>query len=140
MTTAVGTSGLPAVPVQVIRFACVGVTSTVVHLALFAALRAGTGAQWANLVALVVATVANTALNRRWTFEVTTATHLWRHQLQGLLLFGLTWTMSAVALAALPAVVPHASVALSTTVLGGAMAVSTVVRFVLMRTWIFRTP
>ena len=56
---------------QLGRFATVGVASTVLHLGLFAVLNARfASAQLANLAALLAATVVNTALNRRWTFEV----------------------------------------------------------------------
>lgn len=139
MTTAVTPASLHAVPVQLVRFACVGAASTVLHLGLFAALRASGGTQLANLLALVLATIANTALNRRWTFGVTSSTHLGRHHVQALLVFGLTWAMSAGALAALPALVVDPSTTASTVALAGSMALSTAARFVLMRTWIFRT-
>ena len=52
------------------RFAGVGVVSTLAYLLLFIALRARLGAQPANLVALLVTAVANTAVNRRLTFGV----------------------------------------------------------------------
>ena len=56
---------------QVWRFAVVGLASTALHLGLFAWLAAALpSAQTANLLALLVATVANTAANRRWTFGV----------------------------------------------------------------------
>ena len=76
---------------QVSRFAAVGVVSTVIHLGLFASLASvPTSTQTANLVALLVATVANTALNRRWTFGVRGAGRL-RSQVQGLAVFLVTW-------------------------------------------------
>jgi putative flippase GtrA len=138
MTTAVSPPVLQAVPAQLVKFLCVGVASTVVHLGLFAALHAGSGTQVANLLALVVATVVNTALNRRFTFGVTTSEHLGRHHLQGMLIFGVTWATSALALGALPTVLHDPSTFASTTALGASMALSTVLRFVLMRTWVFR--
>ena len=144
MTTAVSPAAAPAVPAQLVRFACVGAGSTVLHLGLFALLQNamqqdGRGTQVANFLALVLATVANTAVNRRWTFGVTTSQDLGRHHLQALLVFGLTWAMSALALGALPAVLADPSTLASTVALAVSMAVSTVVRYVLMRTWIFRS-
>ncbi len=125
---------------QVVRFATVGVVSTVIHLGLFAALASAlTSAQAANLVALLLATVANTALNRRWTFGVRGAGRL-RSQVQGLAVFSVTWLLTAGALAALHAAVPAPSTATATLVVGAATAVSTAVRFVAMRSWIFRRP
>ena len=125
---------------QVSRFAAVGVVSTLLHLGLFAALASvQSSAQVANLGALLVATVANTTLNRRWTFGVRGAGRL-RSQLQGLAVFGLTWLMTAGALALLDAAVGTPTTAVATLVVGAANAVSTVVRFVAMRSWIFRRP
>jgi putative flippase GtrA len=116
----------------------VGVMSTVIHLGLFASLASVlTSTQAANLVALLVATVGNTALNRRWTFGVRGPGRL-RSQLQGLSVFGVTWLMTAGALALLHAAVSTPSTAVATLVVGAATAASTVVRFVAMRSWIFR--
>ena len=77
---------------QVWRFAGVGLASTALHLGLFAWLAAALpSAQTANLLALLVATVANTAANRRWTFGVRGRHGLGRQHLQALAVFGLTW-------------------------------------------------
>ena len=48
----------------------IGAGSTALHLGLLAFLTAPLGAQGANLVGLVVSTVANTAANWAWTFQV----------------------------------------------------------------------
>jgi putative flippase GtrA len=123
---------------QLLRFAAVGVVSTVIHLGLFASLASVlTSTQTANLLALLVATVANTALNRRWTFGVRGAGRLWS-QVQGLVVFVVTWLMTAGALAVLHASASTTSTATATLVVGAATAVSTAVRFVAMRSWIFR--
>jgi putative flippase GtrA len=123
---------------QVKRFAAVGVLSTVVHLGLFAALSPRLGsAQSANLTALLLATLVNTALNRRWTFGVRGA-GVARHQLQGLTVFGVTWLMTAGALALLHAVDQSPPTWVQTAVVAVATAASTVVRFVAMRSWMFR--
>src|SRR6478752_6928698 len=55
---------------QVARFAVIGAGSTVLHLSLLAVLTGPLGVQVANLVGLVISTVANTAANRAWTFEI----------------------------------------------------------------------
>ena len=61
-------AGVPAgLTGQLLRFAAVGVASTFAYLALYALLRLGVGPQWANLIALLVTAVANTAANRRLT-------------------------------------------------------------------------
>ena len=122
----------------VLRFLCVGLGSTGLHLGLFAALVPVLPAsQLANLVALVVATVANTAVNRRWTFGVRGARSAGRHHLQALLLFALTWSSSAGALWALHSLSHRPPVLVQTVVVGASMAGSTVVRYLGMRTWIF---
>ena len=123
---------------QLSRFAAVGAASTVVHLGLFAALTPALGsAQEANLVALLLATVVNTAMNRRWTFGVQGAGAV-RHQVQGLSIFALTWLLTAGALALLHALVLAPGTALATLVVASATAASTGLRFVAMRSWMFR--
>jgi putative flippase GtrA len=123
---------------QVSRFAAVGVLSTIVHLGLFALLSPRLGsAQSANLTALLLATLLNTALNRRWTFGVRGAGAA-RHQLQGLAVFAVTWLMTAGALALLHVADQSPATWLQTLVVAVATAASTVVRFVAMRSWIFR--
>jgi len=124
---------------QLTRFAAVGAASTVVHLGLFAALAPALGStQTANLLALLLATVVNTAMNRRWTFGVHGAGAV-RHQLQGLSIFALTWLLTAGALALLHTVVVNPSTGLATMVVATATAASTGLRFVAMRSWMFRS-
>nr|WP_284291071.1 GtrA family protein [Angustibacter aerolatus] len=123
---------------QVVRFAGVGVLSTLAYLALFVALRPGAGAQWANLVALLVTAVANTAANRRFTFGVDTSDGAARQQLQGLVVFGLGLALTSGSLWALHAAAsPGRWVELG--VLVAANAAATLMRFALLRAWVFRT-
>jgi putative flippase GtrA len=124
---------------QLTRFAAVGAASTVLHLGLFAVLApALESTQTANLLALLLATVVNTAMNRRWTFGVHGPGAV-RHQLQGLSIFVLTWLLTAGALALLHAVVSSPSTTIATLVVATATAASTGLRFIAMRTWIFRS-
>ena len=128
---------------QLARFATVGVASTVLHLGLFAVLNARfASAQLANLAALLAATVVNTALNRRWTFEVRGggAAAAARHQAQGLAVFALTGLFTAGALGLEQQLVTDPSTRTQTLVVAAATAGSTVARFVAMRTWMFRPP
>jgi len=122
---------------QIWRFAGVGAVSTLVHLGLFA-LFAGVlaSAQVANTIALVLATMFNTAANRRWTFAVRGRRHAVRHQLQGLGLFVLTWAMSGLSLGLLHLVSPAAGSVLQTAAVGFANAATAVLRFVALRRWI----
>ena len=123
---------------QLLRFGGIGILSTVAFLGLFALLRPATGAQVANFIALLVTAIANTALNRRLTFAIRGSEQAVRHQLQGLLLFAMGLGLNSAALATLNLVAPvHAHLA-ELAVLVAANAVATVLRFVLMRVWVFR--
>lgn len=55
---------------QLVRFGAIGVLSSLAYLVLYLGLREFTGAQWANLVALLVTAIADTAVNRKVTFRV----------------------------------------------------------------------
>jgi putative flippase GtrA len=122
---------------QVIRFALVGVASTLLHLAGFAGLHGvlGAGAQVANVIALLVATVLNTSVNRSWTFGIRARKGALWHQLQGLALLALTWVLSASALLLLESTWPQAPTAVQTVILGGSMVIATVTKFAVMRRW-----
>ncbi|MEP6814534.1 MAG: GtrA family protein [Marmoricola sp.] len=124
---------------QVVRFALVGVASTVLYLALYLLLRRALDAQPANLLALLICALTNTAVNRRVTFGVAGRTTARMHA-QGLAVFALGAGLTSAALALLHAVQPDAGSLLEATVLVLATAVATAVRFVLFSRWIFATP
>ena len=123
---------------QLIAFAVIGALSFVAYLAVFVVLRGIGTAQEANLGALLLTTVGNTAANRRWTFGVSGRHGAGRAQLQGLLVFGVSLAMTGGALALLRAVAPAAPRLVEIGVLVTATAVATVVRFTLLRFWVFR--
>ncbi|MDG9674357.1 glycosyltransferase family 2 protein [Micromonospora sp. DH14] len=120
-------------PRQLVRFAAVGLASTLAYLLLFVATRSLLGAQPANLLALLLTAVANTAANRRLTFGISGRRHAGRHHAQGLLAFALGLALTSGALAVLHAVsaVPARPVELA--VLVAANLTATVLRFVLLR-------
>jgi putative flippase GtrA len=125
---------------QVVRFAGVGVVSTVLHLGLFALLvRGGMASLLANGLALVLATLVNTALNRAWTFGVRGRRRMVSHHGQALVVFGITYAATTVALALLAVLAPDAGTLVQTAVVAVANVLSTAVRFVAMRRWIFAT-
>lgn len=122
---------------QLLRFAVVGVASTLAYVVLFALLRTSMAAQAANLVALLATAVANTAANRRLTFGVSGPDGRLRHQGQGLVVFAVGLALTSGSLALLAALDPTASRAVELVVLVAANAAATLLRFLLFRTWVF---
>ncbi len=122
---------------QVVRFAAVGALSTLAYVLLYVLLRGQVGAQAANLLALLVTAVANTAANRRVTFGVRGADGAARHQFQGLLVFGLGLGLTSGALALLHGLTEPGRLT-ELTVLVAANLLATVLRFLLLRGWVFR--
>jgi putative flippase GtrA len=132
-------AGVPkGLPRQLVRFAAVGVVSTLAYVVLYALLRGAVGPFAANLGALVVTAVANTAANRRLTFGVRGSSGVAKHHVQGLIVFGLGLALTSGALAALAAWAPGASQGVELLVLVVANALATVLRFIAFRSWIFR--
>ena len=122
---------------QLARFAAVGVISTVAQLGLFLLLRDHVGALSANLISLVLSTLANTEANRRFTFGIRGRAGAARQQLLALGVFGLSLALSSGALALLALVAPTAGPSAEVVVLVAANALATVARFAMLRTWVF---
>ncbi|MFD4182737.1 glycosyltransferase [Rhodococcus sp. NPDC058514] len=122
---------------QLVRFAVVGVVSTVAYALLYLALHAVTGAQAANLVALLITAVLNTAANRAFTFGVRGSAGAARHQAQGLAVFAFGLLLTSGSLFAAHRWLPDASKHLELAVLVIANLIATVTRFVALR-WVFR--
>lgn len=133
------TPGVPAgLTAQLVRFGAIGVVSTLAYLALFLLLRDPLGSQGANALTLLLTAIANTALNRRFTFGVVGRQRMTRHQLQGLIVFGLALGLTSGTLAVAHSLhnAPPASVELA--LLVAANAAATLLRFLLLRRWVFR--
>jgi putative flippase GtrA len=92
------------------RFAIIGVASTLAYLAICRLLRTAAPADVANLLALALTTVGNTTANRRLTFGVRERRGLGRDHVGGFAAFGVALVNG----------------------------LATIVRFVLLRTWIVR--
>jgi len=123
---------------QLVRFAGIGIASTLAYLVLFLLFRSALGAQPANLVALLLTAVANTSANRRLTFGVTGRAGAGRHQLQGLVVFGLGLGLTGGSLALLHALSATAPLGVEVGVLVAANLAATLLRFLLLRVWVFR--
>ncbi|HET6817014.1 MAG TPA: glycosyltransferase [Mycobacteriales bacterium] len=127
----------PSRAAQILRFASIGVLSTVAYLLLYLALRPALSAQSANLVALLTTAVANTAANRRWTFAVAGRSGVVRHHLQGLTVFAAAVAVTSASLGLLHLVTPSPARATEVAVLVTANLVATALRYLALRHWIF---
>ena len=131
-------------PLQIARFTVIGVASTIAYVVLFLLLRGPFGvfgimsAQAANLVSLGVTAVANTAANRRLTFGISGRLNAARHQVKGLIAFGIGLALTSGALAVLGPTHPGRITEIS--VLIAANLAATVIRFLLFRHWVFGRP
>jgi putative flippase GtrA len=123
---------------QAWTFAAIGVASTLAYVGLYALLRNGTSAAAANAVALGVTAIGNTAANRRLTFGVRGRASLVRDHVAGLSAFAIALALTSGCVLVLAAVAPTAGRVIELAVLVGANAVATVLRFVLLRSWIAR--
>jgi putative flippase GtrA len=139
--TAAGSAGLAGRALlisQLARFVVIGVASTAAYVVLYLLLRGVLAAQAANAISLLITAVANTTANRRFTFGIRGRTRAARHQVRGLITFGISLALTSGALDALHAVSPHASRAVEVAVLVLANLIATIVRFGLYRGWVFR--
>ncbi|MFD0551744.1 bifunctional glycosyltransferase family 2/GtrA family protein [Streptomyces rectiviolaceus] len=122
---------------QLVGFCVVGALSTLFYLLLYSGFRTFSGSQVANALALLVSAVANTAANRRLTFGVRGRDRAMRHQAQGLVVFGIGLALTSGSLAALDAASGDASHGTELAVLIAANLAATVLRFLLLRAWVF---
>ncbi|MFY9807713.1 MAG: bifunctional glycosyltransferase family 2/GtrA family protein [Pseudonocardiaceae bacterium] len=133
------TPGVPAgLTGQLVRFGAVGVLSTVTYLMLFTLLRDPLGSQSANALTLLLTAIANTALNRKFTFGVVGRQGATRQQLQGLIVFGLALGLTSGTLAVAHSLHSAPPAAVELALLVAANAAATLVRFLLLRRWVFR--
>ena len=127
-------------PVQIARFTVIGVASTIAYLLLFLLLRGIVSAQAANLVSLSLTAMANTTANRRLTFGISGRSNAARHQVKGLIAFGIGLALTSGALAVLHSGPAHPGRLAEVSVLIAANLAATVIRFLLYRHWVFGRP
>ena len=129
-------AGEGRIGLQVAMFAIVGVASTVAYAVLYLLLAGPFGAFTANLLALLLTAVGNTAANRRLTFGVRGRAGVVRHQLRGLLVFAVGLGVTTGSLWLLQAT-GSTGRTLEVLVLTVANLAVTVMRFVALRSWVF---
>ncbi|MFJ3137114.1 glycosyltransferase [Streptomyces sp. NPDC086843] len=122
---------------QLVGFCAVGALSTLFYLLLYSGFRTFAGSQAANGLALLVSAVANTAANRRLTFGVRGRGGLVRHQAQGLVVLAIGLALTSGSLAALNTASGDPGHSTELAVLVAANLAATVLRFLLLRAWVF---
>ena len=122
---------------QLVAFTGIGIVLTVAYLGLYAVLREVMGAQSANLVSWVVTAVADTSANRRLTFGLSGRAGALRAQVEGMLVFALGLAITSGSLVALDAVVTSHGTSLEVAVLAVSNLVAGLLRFALLRWWVF---
>ena len=127
----------PSLAAQLVRFASIGLVSTMVFAVLFALLVGPLGAVGALLVAFGLCSVVNTAANRRLTFSLTGRSERSRHVLAGAAAAALPLALDLAALGVL-ATVGVNSLTTQLVVLTLVNGVAAVARFLLLRRWVFR--
>lgn len=123
----------PGMVGQLLRFGIIGVASTLAYALLYLVLHPAVGSQAANLVALLLTAVANTAANRAFTFGVRGRNGLGRHQLHGLFVFAFGLAITSGSLFVLHRFDPTIGKVAELSVLVAANLVATLVRFVALR-------
>ncbi|MDQ6804596.1 MAG: bifunctional glycosyltransferase family 2/GtrA family protein [Actinomycetota bacterium] len=122
---------------RIVRFAAVGLASTVAYAVLYLLLHGPLAAGAANVLALALTAVANTAANRRITFGRTGRAGALRDQAQGAFVFLATVAITSGALLVLDAVDRRPARALEVAVLIVSSSIATVVRYLGLRFWVF---
>lgn len=122
---------------QLFSFGIIGACSTVAYAVLFLLFRGMWGAQVANFAALLITAIANTAANRAITFGIRGRSKLATHHVQGLFVFALGWILTSSALLVLHALAASPATWVEIIVLTVANLLATVLRFVLLKSWVF---
>jgi putative flippase GtrA len=121
---------------QLVTFGVIGVGSTIAYAILYLLLRTHAHAQIANALALFVTAVGNTFINRRFTFGVRERRGIAGDLIAGFVALGLALLITSAAVAILGVVAPSAGRVVEIAVLTAANVLATLMRFVVLRTWI----
>ena len=123
---------------QLVTFGVIGVGSTIAYAILYLLLRTSAHAQVANAVALFITAVGNTLINRRFTFGVRERRGVAGDLVAGFVALGLALLITSASVAILGVVAPSAGRVVEIAVLTAANVVATLMRFIVLRTWIGR--
>jgi putative flippase GtrA len=118
---------------QLVRFSIVGVASTLAYALLYLILHSTMGAQAANLTALLLTAIGNTAANRAFTFGIRGPSGAARHQCHGLVVFAFGLSITSGTLFVLHRFDPTVGKVVELSMLVVANLVATLVRFVALR-------
>ncbi|KDE99261.1 sugar translocase [Mycolicibacterium aromaticivorans JS19b1 = JCM 16368] len=118
---------------QMVRFGLIGIASTIAFALLYLSLHPALGAQAANLTALLLTALANTAANRAFTFGIRGRAGVARHHVHGLLIFAFGLAITSGSLYLLHRYDPTVGKGVELSVLVVANLVATLVRFVALR-------
>jgi putative flippase GtrA len=118
---------------QAVAYTSIGLFSTLISFALFLLLRDQVGAVWANAIAFTATAIGNSWAHRRWTFRRRSDEDRGWRIATSLAVFTASLVGISVALAAV-AGDPTAEVV----VLGATWAAAGLLRFVVLRTWVYR--
>jgi putative flippase GtrA len=132
-----GSTGRTPLGRQAIWFTAIGGLLTAAYFVLYVALRQLLGPQPANYLAWALTAIVDTAANRRLTFDAAERVGQGRAQVEGMLVFAVGLVLTSVSLAALAAAAPAAGEWLELAALGGANLLAGIVRFELLRRWVF---
>ena len=119
---------------QVLRFIGVGIASTALYAALYLLMRNLLDPVASNVAALLLATAANTAVNRHFTFGIRGRSGWMIHQAKGYAVLGVALLITTATAMALPA---DTGRGLELLALTAANLFATLIRFILFRSWIF---
>jgi hypothetical protein len=133
-----GTATAPAVfSDDLLRFAGVGAASTVAYAGLFATLEPALGSYWANTLAMGLCSLGNTAAHRGMSGTAQLGLDRRHRLLTAGALFGVSLSVSSGALAVTRAVGLR-SLAPELCIVTAATMGAAVIRFGILRTWVFR--
>jgi glycosyltransferase involved in cell wall biosynthesis len=122
---------------QLLRFAGVGVISTLGYLFLFVAWRPIAGSFGANALALAICTLFNTAVHRELARDLHGTAHPGRFTAVAASLFALSLSLTTLALVAADAVA-SSSLLVALLAVTAANGLAAVLRFAVLRAWVFR--